>query len=595
MRELTRQIGPLAIAGGQQAMKVVRQPASQWGLAPARIGMIGFSAGGRVTVGVALEHDAESRPNFAAPIYGALWEDLAVPADAPPLFIALANDDELAVDPGIALYCAWRAAGHPVELHIYAQGGHGFGMRKQGLLVCACCGYAYYGKPISPSARKGHPRKYAYYRCIGSDAYRFGGVRLCWNKQLRTDLVDEAVWEEVCRLLSHPERLEQEYRRRLLQQEQTPDELSSLETRMGRVRQGLARLIDSYAEGLIDKTEFEPRMTRMRERLQHMEAHAQQARDEASLERELTLILGRLDAFATRVKTGLHEADWLTRREIIRALVKRVEIDQEQVRVVFRVNPPPHTPQPPSEKDVQSLQHCRGRGDPTLRRSMLRCVEHLLLDVSRFQPLFDKFLAGNWANDLQEIVVCNVVERPFDVGVEHPFLGLVWSSQNKDFLDGVVTASAWSKSVARTLESGFPGRLKGVLDHCLKAAVDYDGDSKRPQLVVGFRYVDATRWFGFPEGVMGAIIDHPSTGSWRFKHQLIHPRRVLASVDLCYSSDADKPIGVTFQHELLEGAYLLLVALLCRPKDAMSQVTNSSVGFAPLNGVPIGLLLGSVC
>src|SRR6266700_247445 len=84
----------------------------------------------------------------------------------------------------------------------------------------------------------------------------------------------------------------------------------------------------------------------------------------------------------------------------------------------------------------------QGRRDPTLRRSMLRCVEHLLLDVSRFQPLFDKFLAGNWANDLQEIVVCNVVERPFDVGVEHPFLGLVWSSQNKDFLDGVGTVSA---------------------------------------------------------------------------------------------------------------------------------------------------------
>jgi site-specific DNA recombinase len=105
----------------------------------------------------------------------------------------------------------------------------------QGLLVCACCGYAYYGKPISPSARKQHERSYAYYRCIGSDAYRFGGVRLYSNKQLRTDLVEEAVWEEVCRLLSHPERLEQEYRRRLLQHEQTPDEFSNLEIRMGRL------------------------------------------------------------------------------------------------------------------------------------------------------------------------------------------------------------------------------------------------------------------------------------------------------------------------------------------------------------------------
>jgi site-specific DNA recombinase len=232
----------------------------------------------------------------------------------------------------------------------------------QGLLVCACCGYAYYGKPISPSGRKHHPRSYAYYRCIGSDAYRFGGVRLCWNKQLRTDLVDEAVWEEVCQLLSHPEQLAQEYRRRLLQKEQVPDELSTLETRLGRLRQGTARLIDSYAEGLIDKEEFEPRITRLRERLRQMEAQAQQVKDEASLERELTLILGRLDEFAERVKNRLHEADWSTRREIIRALVKRVEIDQEQVRVVFRVNPPPLAPQPPSERDTQSLPHCGGRG-----------------------------------------------------------------------------------------------------------------------------------------------------------------------------------------------------------------------------------------
>jgi site-specific DNA recombinase len=239
----------------------------------------------------------------------------------------------------------------------------------QGLLVCACCGYAFYGKPISPSARKHHERSYAYYRCIGSDAYRFGGVRLCWNKQLRTDLVDEAVWEEVCRLLEHPERLEQEYRRRLLQQDQTPDELRNLEVRIGRLRQGVARLIDSYADGLIDKEEFEPRVMRMRERLKQMEEQAQQVKDAAGMERELTLILSRLDEFAARVTNELHEADWLSRRDIIRALVKRVEIDQEQVRVVFRVNPPPAS-LPPSEKDAQSLQHCRGRDHSALRSSL---------------------------------------------------------------------------------------------------------------------------------------------------------------------------------------------------------------------------------
>jgi site-specific DNA recombinase len=254
----------------------------------------------------------------------------------------------------------------------------------QGLIVCACCGYAYYGKALSPSACKHHERSYAYYRCIGSDAYRFGGVRLCWNKQLRTDLVEQAVWEEVCRLLSHPERLEQEYRRRLLQEEQAPDELSSLQARMGRLRQGIARLIDSYADGLIDKAEFEPRIVRMRERLQQIEEQAKQITDEASLEQELRLILGRLDEFASRVNSGLHDADWLTRREIIRALIKRVEIDQEQVRVVFRVNPPSLTPPSPSEKDSQSLQHCRRRANPPLWCSFFCWFENPFFDKTCF-------------------------------------------------------------------------------------------------------------------------------------------------------------------------------------------------------------------
>lgn len=84
----------------------------------------------------------------------------------------------------------------------------------QGLLVCGCCGYAYYGKVLSPSARKGRPRGYAYYRCIGNDAHRFGGQRLCPNTQVRTDRLEQAVWQEVGRLLEDPQRLVQEYGRR---------------------------------------------------------------------------------------------------------------------------------------------------------------------------------------------------------------------------------------------------------------------------------------------------------------------------------------------------------------------------------------------
>ena len=263
----------------------------------------------------------------------------------------------------------------------------------QGLLVCACCGYAYYGKPISPSARKGNPRSYAYYRCIGSDAYRFGGVRLCWNKQLRTDLVDEAVWNEVCKLLEDPSRLEQEYRQRLLAKEHST-ELSGLEASLGRLRQGIARLIDSYAEGMIDKAEFEPRITRMRERVKQLEEQVRQIQDEAGMEHELRLILGRLETFASKVKEGLAEADWETRREIIRTLVKRVEVNQEQVNVIFRIGP--QTPSTPSNHHTQSLQHCGGRAYPSLWSSCFRWVENVFFHVSSFQPFLKHgFFHGN--------------------------------------------------------------------------------------------------------------------------------------------------------------------------------------------------------
>ena len=126
----------------------------------------------------------------------------------------------------------------------------------QGLRQCHHWGEAFSGKRLSPSARQGKPRAYASYRCLGTDAYRFGGERLCPNAQVRTDLVDLAVWQEVCTLLTHPERLAEAYRRRL--QPETPAKrppLATVEGQIGQLRQGVARLIDSYAEGLIDKGE----------------------------------------------------------------------------------------------------------------------------------------------------------------------------------------------------------------------------------------------------------------------------------------------------------------------------------------------------
>jgi len=227
----------------------------------------------------------------------------------------------------------------------------------QGLLECAQCGYAYYGKAISNKAAKGKQRDYAYYRCIGTDAYRFGGERVCDNLQVRTDRLDQMVWEEVCDLLQDGERLRQEYQRRLHTPRREDDDLATTRAQMAKVRKGMGRLIDSYSEGWIEKGEFEPRITRLRQRLMELETQAEQIADQITLQEELHQVVRRLEDFAAKIKDGLAEADWLTRRDLIRTLVKRVEIGHEEVKVVFRIPPAPVVSGP----NGKNLQHRRKR------------------------------------------------------------------------------------------------------------------------------------------------------------------------------------------------------------------------------------------
>ena len=139
-RETVEKIVPLAVADGLAAVTYVRQHASEWGVSPDGVGIIGFSAGGRIAAGVAFHYLPEGRPAFVAPIYGwgpggKLSKDQApVPGDAPPMFIAAATDDSFGLAPeGVALYENWTGAQKSAELHMYAKGGHGFGVRKQNL------------------------------------------------------------------------------------------------------------------------------------------------------------------------------------------------------------------------------------------------------------------------------------------------------------------------------------------------------------------------------------------------------------------------------------------------------------------------------
>lgn len=126
-----------AIADAREAVRLLRKNAEEYGIKPDRIGMMGFSAGAITTLGVVLEADASAHPDFIAPIYGmTMMDDPVLPVDAPPLFIVAAQDDGLITAAhNQQIYSLWADAGRPVEMHLYEKGGHGFGMRSQGLPV----------------------------------------------------------------------------------------------------------------------------------------------------------------------------------------------------------------------------------------------------------------------------------------------------------------------------------------------------------------------------------------------------------------------------------------------------------------------------
>ncbi|MBT9190184.1 alpha/beta hydrolase [Zobellia russellii] len=127
---------PLSVADGLSAISYVRQNAKKYQLDPNKIGFMGFSAGGAVTMGVAYNYTEDNRPNFIVPVYAwtSAYPVQDAPKNAPDLLVICASDDPLGLAPGsIEIYNSWLKAGYIPELHMYAKGGHGFGMKKQGL------------------------------------------------------------------------------------------------------------------------------------------------------------------------------------------------------------------------------------------------------------------------------------------------------------------------------------------------------------------------------------------------------------------------------------------------------------------------------
>lgn len=194
---------PLAREDGLTAVRYVRDHAKELDIHPDKIGFMGFSAGGMVTMSVAYSGTEATRPNFIAPIYA--WNPIdlkaAVPTAPMPAFVAVAGDDPLNLMPhSIDIYKKWNAAKQPAELHVYQKGGHGFGMQPQNLPTDTW--YERFGEWLQTQGylKKLYPNKYE--KLYGEEAVAKG--KIAQVKQMQMDYAQLARYAAANRSLSPP-------------------------------------------------------------------------------------------------------------------------------------------------------------------------------------------------------------------------------------------------------------------------------------------------------------------------------------------------------------------------------------------------------
>jgi site-specific DNA recombinase len=222
-----------------------------------------------------------------------------------------------------------------------------------GLLICHACGSAYCGRRLP---RVGSAVRYVYYRCIGTDKYRHHGEAICNNKGVNGSRLETAVWSDVCSLVKDPGRLRREFERRLERPSPETVDCAHWEDSIARLKRRMARLIDAYENGWLDKADFEPRIERVKQQLNREQETLARQRRESTSDEELRLLISQFDAFAQQINEGLQDADFQTRRKLLRLLIQRIEIDHAEVRIVYKVQPRPFVPSPAKRGEL--LQHC---------------------------------------------------------------------------------------------------------------------------------------------------------------------------------------------------------------------------------------------
>jgi site-specific DNA recombinase len=227
----------------------------------------------------------------------------------------------------------------------------------QGLAACSACGYGYY----RTSTRTTNKKIY-YYRCLGSDDYRYEGGRVCDNKPVRADYLDEVVWDHITGLLADPALIRAEISKRL-DTARTADPATrqrrQLQNELARATASITAMIEAFQEQLITIDELRARMPHLRARQANL--HGQiDALDTQAADRDAYLKLADdLEGFLTQLRGNAATAATGERQRVLRLLIKDVLIGPEKITIRHRIparGDGPATRQHDTETDTEGDQ-----------------------------------------------------------------------------------------------------------------------------------------------------------------------------------------------------------------------------------------------
>jgi site-specific DNA recombinase len=205
----------------------------------------------------------------------------------------------------------------------------------QGLAACTACGYGYY-RTSTRTARQ----KIYYYRCLGSDNYRYEGGRVCGNKPVRADYLDQVVWDHITGLLADPALIRAEIGRRL-EQARTSDPVirqrTQLEQALAKAATSITAMVEAYSEQLITIDELRAKMPHLRAREAGLRGQLD-AVDAQAADRDAYLKLASdLEGFLAQLRGKATTATVEERRRVLQLLVKDVLIGPEKITIRHRI------------------------------------------------------------------------------------------------------------------------------------------------------------------------------------------------------------------------------------------------------------------